>query len=102
MGIISMPAMAISVFASELYLKCLLCVEADNVPSTHNLKSQFGQLQQQTRRELDDLWDIDVRQPHKRIMIENMRALPKGEKLRLDLRYALDVGANSFMELRYF
>jgi hypothetical protein len=102
MGIISMPAMALSAFASELYLKCLLCVESDNVPSEHNLQSLFNRLQPATRRELDDLWDAEIQLPHKKKMIENMRTLPRGEELRLDLRYALDVGAGSFMDLRYF
>jgi hypothetical protein len=102
MGIISMPTMALSAFTSELYLKCLLCVETAGVPDGHNLKMLFGLLQAPIKREIDDLWDAHIRQPHKLIMIEQMRTLPKGENLRLDLRYALDVGADSFLDLRYF
>jgi len=101
-GLISMPTMALSAFTSELYFKCLLCVEIDEVPNEHNLKFLFGLLKNETKREIDDLWDIDIRQPHRQPMIEYMRTLPKGDKVKLDLRYALDVGADSFMDLRYF
>jgi HEPN domain-containing protein len=44
--------MVLSVFASELYLKCLLCVENDSVPNSHNLKLLFEKLEVKTRHEL--------------------------------------------------
>lgn len=101
-GVIAHPSMVLSVFASELYLKCLLCIEADSVPNEHNLKKLFDGLHVATRRELDDLWDADIRHPDKQKVLNHIRTSPEGTKLRLDLRYAIDVGANSFMELRYF
>jgi len=101
-GTIAHPAMVLSIFASELYLKCLLCVESGSVPEGHNLKKLFSGLQLATRRELDDLWDADIRHPDKQDAIERLRSMPLGQEIRLDLRYALDVGANSFTELRYF
>lgn len=36
-GIVAHPAMVLSVFASELYLKTLLCIETGLVPNTHDL-----------------------------------------------------------------
>jgi hypothetical protein len=51
---------------------------------------------------LHDLWDTDIRQPEKQRIIEKVRSLPRGQNIRLDLRCAIDVGADSFMELRYF
>lgn len=101
-GIVSHPAMVLSVFSSELYLKSLLCLERDEVPDSHNLKVLFEGLQVATRHAIDDLWDIDIRRPEKQAILEKIRALPRGEDLRTDLRYAIDVGANSFIELRYF
>jgi hypothetical protein len=101
-GVISHPAMVLSVFASELYLKCLLCIETGVVPTEHNLKKLFDGLLLATKRELDDFWDTDIRHPAKRKTIEHIRTLPTGRDLKLDLRYALDVGADSFRELRYF
>jgi|SRR5215471_8748454 len=101
-GIIVLPSSVLSVFASELYLKCLLCIERGTFPDTHNLKTLFKKLLPSTRRALEDLWDADVRLPHKRQVLDLIRAMPEGKNLRPDLIYALDVGANSFTELRYF
>jgi len=101
-GIISIPTMTLQAFTSELYLKCLLCVESNAVPDGHDLETLFGLLQLPTRREIEDLWDGDIRKPHKQTMIEAMRKHPKGENIRLDIRYALDVGGGAFMDLRYF
>lgn len=100
--LIAHPAMVLSVFASELYLKCLLCAETGNVPAEHNLKKLFARLQPATRRRLEDLWDADVRRPERKKVLDHIRTLPGGDALRLDLPYALDIGANSFIELRYF
>jgi hypothetical protein len=59
-------------------------------------------LEPQTRRCLETLWDADIRYPAKQAILAKVRALPNGKNLRLDLPYALNVGANSFIELRYF
>jgi hypothetical protein len=101
-GIVSHPAMVLSVFASELYLKSLLCLESGEVPEQHNLKILFDGLSVKTKHAIDDLWDTDIRRPEKLATLEKVRALPDGEKIRTDLRFAIDVGANSFIELRYF
>jgi hypothetical protein len=99
---LAIPANVLSVFTSELYLKCLLCVETGIVPDTHNLKALFKRLQPVTRRALEDLWDMEVRLPHRQKVLDLIRTMPEGKNLRADLIYALDVGANSFIELRYF
>jgi hypothetical protein len=100
-SLVGHPAMVLSVFASELYLKCLLCVETGTVPDTHNLKALFKRLQPTTRRALEDLWDAHIRTPLRQKAMDAIRTLPEGQNLRLDLQYALDIGANSFTELRY-
>ena len=101
-GVIAIPANVLSVFTSELYLKCLLCVETGIVPDTHNLKALFKRLRPDTRRALEDLWDADIRLPHRQKVLDLIRTMAEGKNLRPDLIYALDVGANSFIELRYF
>ena len=101
-GIIAHPAMALSAFASELYLKCLLSIETGTVPRGHDLHSLFLRLKAETRHELDDLWDIDIRQPERSAVLEEIRKRPGAENFRLDLRYALEKGAKGFEELRYF
>ena len=100
--LIAHPAMVLSAFASELYLKCLLCIETGTVPPTHNLKNLFKRLQPNTQRRLEELWDTDIRRPERQRSIEHMCQLPRGNELRLDLLYALDMGANAFTELRYY
>jgi hypothetical protein len=100
--LIAHPAMVLSVFASELYLKCLLCVETGSVPITHNLKVLFRDLQPMTKRALEDLWDEDIRRPERRSVLDHIRGLPNGSALKLTLPYVLDIGANSFVQLRYF
>jgi len=101
-GIIAHPSLVLSVFASELYLKSLLCMETGKVPNTHDLKELFGGLKIEARRELDDLWDADIRLPERQPIVDQIRLLPGGDKFRPDLRYALKRGRNAFIELRYF
>ncbi|HEY4847355.1 MAG TPA: hypothetical protein VIH87_06040 [Methylocella sp.] len=94
--------MVLSAFASELYLKCFLCAENGEVPNEHNLKTLFLRLAPSTRRRLEELWDEDIKQPHKQADFNLIRSLPEGQNLQLDLLYALDIGATAFIELRYF
>jgi hypothetical protein len=101
-ALIAHPSMTLSAFASELYLKCLLCAEIGEVPTDHNLKRLFDRLQLATRRGLEDLWDEYIRHYGRQPVINWIRSQPGGEKLRLDLPYALDIGADAFLELRYF
>jgi hypothetical protein len=91
-GIIAHPAMVLSAFASELYLKCLLCVETGNVPNGHNLRDLFLKLKDETKLSLDGLWDTDIRHPDKQAVIEKMRARYNGEPVRTDLRHAIKLG----------
>jgi hypothetical protein len=75
-GVIAIPANVLSVFTSELYLKCLLCVETGIVPDTHNLKALFKRLRPDTRRALEDLWDADIRLPHRQKVLDLIRTMP--------------------------
>jgi hypothetical protein len=100
--LVAHPAMVLSAFASELYLKCLLCAETGSVPDTHNLRDLFKQLNQSTRSRIEELWDANIRRPERQRMLEAIRQLPGGQDVRSDLPYLLDVGANAFIELRYF
>jgi hypothetical protein len=99
--LVAYPAMVLSAFASELYLKCLLCIETGGVPKGHNLKKLFDALQPITRLQLENLWDAYVRTPERMKVLNHIRTLPGGDKVRLDLRFALDIGTGSFIELRY-
>ncbi|HEY8096675.1 MAG TPA: hypothetical protein VIE65_11380 [Methylobacter sp.] len=100
--LIAHPSMMLSAFASELYLKCLLCIETGKVHKGHDLKSLFLRLDLSTRKHLENLWNEDITRPERQKELNYIRQLPEGERLQLDLRYALDIGANAFIELRYF
>jgi hypothetical protein len=94
--------MVLSAFASELYLKCLLCAEHGKVPNEHNLKTLFLQLAQSTRRRIEELWDEDIKQPHRKAIFDRIRAIPGEENQQFNLLYALNISANAFSDLRYF
>jgi HEPN domain-containing protein len=92
-GMIAHPALVLSALASELYLKCLLCVETGKVPRGHNLSDLFTQLNDETKFSLDGLWDTDIRRPEKQATIERMRSQFNGEPARTDLRHVIKLGA---------
>jgi hypothetical protein len=94
--------MVLSAFASELYLKCLLCLETGKIPQTHNLKTLFDALSPETRQRLQELWDVDLHRPERQKVIAHIRTLPHSNKLRLDLPSVIKLGAEAFRELRYF
>ena len=100
-ALVAHPAMVLSVFASELYFKSLLCLETGKVPQTHNLRTLFDSLLPTTRTRLEELWDAEIQKPRRQQTIRFIRTLPDAQKLRLDLPGALDLGANAFRELRY-
>lgn len=99
--LIAHPSMMLSAFASELYLKCLLCIETGKIHSGHNLKSLFLFLDLQTREHIENLWNEYNRRTDRQKELKCIRLLPRGERLQADLQHALDIGANAFIELRY-
>jgi hypothetical protein len=99
--LVAHPAMVLSAFASELYLKCLLCLEGRKVPKTHNLKKLFQNLLPDTKGRLETLWEIENRKPERQRVFNVIRTLDGGDKLRVDLLSVLDLGADAFEELRY-
>jgi hypothetical protein len=100
-AIIAHPSMVLSAFASELYLKCLLCIETGSVPKGHNLRDLFLRLDASTRKHIDDLWDEELRRPHKQRELNFIRGLPGGDQLQTNLSYVLEISAKGFEELRY-
>jgi len=100
-GLLVHPTLVMSAFASELYLKTLICIENGDVPRGHNLETLFKTLEVETRHQIDGLWDTDIRHPLKKVSLEQLRATEKGKDVRNDLRYALKIGAKGFEAMRY-
>jgi hypothetical protein len=87
---------------AHLYLKCLLCLETGRAHHGHHLRNLFDKLQPDTRERLKALWDVESKKPARQRVLDHIRSLPGGDKLRDDLPNLLLVGANAFQELRYF
>jgi len=100
-AIIAHPSMVLSAFASELYLKCLVCVETGNVPRGHDLKGLFLGLDSSTKKRLEDLWNESLRRPERQRELDCIRGLPGGDQLQTDLPNAIGISSKAFEELRY-
>jgi HEPN domain-containing protein len=75
----------LAAFSVELYLKCLLLIEARQYPETHNLKKLFAQLKPETKSELRKKHDARA---------ERVAELGKLEEL-------LEQGQDAFERFRY-
>lgn len=93
------PVIVLSAFTTELFLKCLIRIEAASAtPRTHDLKELFGQLSTATRTRLQNLWDSDVAMRRSKRWNELEKF---GLKMPRDLPSALAKGSNAFDRIRY-
>jgi hypothetical protein len=92
------PALVVSAFASELYIKCLLCLHGLPVPPTHNLKNLFSRLPGKIQKTLEKKWDAYV--PTRAEMFEHART-HLNYTGATNLRSAIADGATAFDEIRY-
>jgi hypothetical protein len=93
--------MVLSAFASELYLKCLLCLETGRAHRSHHLRNLFDKLQPTTQERLKALWEVESNKPARQRVLAHIRSLPGGERVKDDLPSVLQLGANAFQEIRY-
>ena len=101
-ALVAHPSIVLPAFASELYLKCLICIESGkSPPKEHKLTALFLRLDLPTRKRIENLWDEDLKRPHRRRELICIRGLPDGDRLQTDLPYVLGIGAKAFEELRY-
>lgn len=91
-------AIVVSAFASELYLKCLLCIETGDIPQTHNLRELFHKLTPATRQKIEIKWAGYI--PTMSRGWKQLEAVV-GKKLDYDLESALMAGRSAFVRLRY-
>jgi HEPN domain-containing protein len=55
-----MPAMVLSAFAAELFLKCLLILEDQTPPDSHHLGTLFKRLHNKRKSRIEELWNKTV------------------------------------------
>jgi hypothetical protein len=92
------PALVLSAFASETFLKCLIALETGHAPDGHNLKNLFQILPRPTQRRIEELWDEYVQsQATFWDTIDKLAPHPSPR----DLLTSLSEGNKGFVELRY-
>jgi hypothetical protein len=92
------PRIVIDAFTTELFLKCLVCIETGRAPHEHNLKKLFDQLSEGTRARIQRCWDSEVA-TRRREEWDNFERF--GLKIARDLPSALAKGTNAFKRYRY-
>jgi hypothetical protein len=92
------PAMTMSAFASELYLKCLHHIDSGKAPERiHELQELFTDLPELRRNRIEVLWNSHVAQSAAYALVGSHL----GVNIPKDLSTALTDGSLGFVKLRY-
>jgi hypothetical protein len=92
------PLIVLDALTSELFLKCLICIETGSAPREHDLKKLFYRLFEPTRSRIQSFWDNEI-VPRRREKWDNLERL--GLKIARDLPSALAKGTDAFRQYRY-
>ncbi|ODM73108.1 hypothetical protein [Bradyrhizobium elkanii] len=99
-GQVAQPCMAVSALTSELFFKCLVCIETSRTPKGHHLFELFGLLAPETRSKIVHLWDAHV-VPHRKAMWDTIDQHHQEAKISRDLPGALLASSRAFETIRY-
>jgi HEPN domain-containing protein len=94
--LMSQPSMVLSSFASELFLKCILHLDAGHAPPTHNLDTLFRKLPNQRKRRIQEIWE-----DHLRKNAPNYAALLQLRQISPNVGDCLKDCRDAFVLLRY-
>jgi hypothetical protein len=92
------PLIVLTALASELFLKCLICIETGNTSRGHNLGALFDQLSEMTRARIQERWEGEVAF-RRREEWDNLQRF--GLDMPRDLISALAKGGSAFERYRY-
>src|ERR1700748_1063655 len=95
---VARPALVLSAFASELYLKCLICIETDRLAHGHDLQVLFKQLSGRSRQGIEKRWNAYVTTPQRQRIYAAIKSL-QGADIPSDLDWSLRHGGDGFVEL---
>ena len=96
--LILIPALVLSAFASELYLKCLHCIDSRKTPSGHSLESLFYALPEIRRKRIEVAWNEMMTDQEELLKVRDKKL---GVKIPRDLPTALSHADRAFEQLRY-
>lgn len=94
------PNMVLSALTTELFLKCLVCLETKLTPQGHHLSELFKQLSPETIRQITHLWDTQI-VPAREALWNAIENDPSRQKIRRDLPGALLAANRAFEKIRY-
>jgi len=87
----------LAAFSVELFLKCLLVIEAGQCPETHNLQKLFAQLKRETRNELRKKHDAHAERKAEFGTLEEL--LEQGQDAFERFRYSFEKGEETGFSL---
>lgn len=70
---IGAPVIVLSSLNSELFLKCIVCIETGLTPQGHHLDYLYGRLSADTRTKVEHIWDTQIA-PHREAMWSKIEA----------------------------
>jgi hypothetical protein len=91
--LIAQPSMVISAFTIELFLKCILLLEEQEVPDIHSLSGLFKRISHKRKRRIDELWERHAR--------PFLAGFATSQGVPTDLSNALFQCSLAFQRLRY-
>jgi len=94
------PALILSAFASEVYLKCIICIETGELAHGHHLKNLYRRIGPRTRSAIEGAWDEYVSSPLKQRLYAALSSM-NGSPIPMDLDWTLSEGSSAFTSLRY-
>jgi HEPN domain-containing protein len=97
---VASPALILSAFASEIYLKCIICLQTGALAHGHHLKKLFRQISPKTRRKIEQRWDAYASAPQKQRLYAALSSM-NGSPVPTSLEWTLSEGSNAFTSLRY-
>jgi HEPN domain-containing protein len=96
--VIILPAIVLSAFSSELFMKCIVLLEGGKLERTHNLYSLFGKLTKSTQDRIVALWDAEIATD--KDQLDQLQAVA-GVPVPRDLPGVLKECGDAFTAIRY-
>ncbi len=97
---VASPALVLSAFASELYMKCILVIEKGKAPGWHHLKNLFDLISPAIQRKIERKWMQHTASDQTKRTYSAILQLT-GQYVRTDFDWTLSAGAQAFVKLRY-